>query len=75
MMWLLQNEDPAGSYFLPIPPKAKPVKKITFEHLFEDDEEREAMISACREDGQRYPLDTMIENFCSGISLALKCSR
>lgn len=41
-------------------------------HLFEDDETRRAMISACREDAHRYSLDAMTENFCRGISLALK---
>ena len=41
-------------------------------HLFADDGARAAMISAGREDARRYSLDNMVENFCNGISLALK---
>lgn len=40
--------------------------------LFADDGARAAMIAAGREDAQRYSLDNMVENFCNGISLALK---
>jgi glycosyltransferase involved in cell wall biosynthesis len=40
--------------------------------LFADDGSMAAMIAAGREDAQRYSLDTMAENFCNGISLALK---
>jgi glycosyltransferase involved in cell wall biosynthesis len=40
--------------------------------LLTDDEARAAMISAGKEDAQRYSLDAMVKNFCNGISLALK---
>jgi hypothetical protein len=45
---------------------------VAVERLFADDGARAAMIAAGREDAQRYSLDAMTDNFCNGISLALK---